>query len=158
VTSFSRRLEHFSQLPELRPMTFVRSAVGARSLSTSLSTKTLVQSAIHRPPRAHWLSWSGGGEQGQTQHGGPVFKKAPTAQARPQNWRGEIAHARGASSFRVMCSRDTSCPGTRKRTRGTTRHQSTSSLLSISEQVALGSPIAHIGLNRRVLTWLYTRT
>ena len=110
MTSFGRRLEHFSQLPELRPMTFVRSSVGARSLSTSLSTKTLVQSAIHRPPRAHWLSWSGGGEQGQTRHRGPVFKKAPTARARPQNWRGEIAHARGAGSFCVMCSRDTSCP------------------------------------------------
>ena len=34
------------------------------------------------PPRAHWLSWSGGGAQGQTRHGGPVFKKATTARAR----------------------------------------------------------------------------
>jgi hypothetical protein len=26
-------------------------------------------------PRAHWLSWSGGGKQGQTRHGGPTLKK-----------------------------------------------------------------------------------
>ena len=96
-------------------------------------------------PHAHWLSWSGGGEQGQMRHGGPVFKKALTARARPQNWWGKIAHARGAGSFCAMCSHDTSCPWrTQKRTRRTTRHQSTDSLLSISERVAPSSPVARI--------------
>ena len=109
--------------------------------------------------RAHWLSLSGGGEQGQTRHGGTVFKKAKTAQGRLQNWRGKISHARGTGSFCAMCSRDTSFPWrTQKQTKRTTRHQSTSSLFSISERVAPGSPVTRIGLNRRVLTWLYTRT
>ncbi len=34
----------------------------------------LVKRRERPPPHAHWLSWSGGGEQGQTRHRGPVFK------------------------------------------------------------------------------------
>ena len=75
------------------------------------------------------------------------------ARAWPQNWWGKITQARGAGSFCAMCSHGTSCPWcTQKQTQRTMRHQSTSSLLSINERVAPGSPVARIGLNRRVLT------
>jgi hypothetical protein len=47
-----------------------------------LVMKTLF--ATPRPPRAHWLSWSGSDEQGQTWHKGPVFEKAPRTSLSPR--------------------------------------------------------------------------
>ncbi len=58
----------------------------------------------------------------------------------------------------VMCPHGTRCRWcTHRQWQKTTRHQSMSSLISTSERVASGSPVTCIGLNRRVLTWLYTQ-
>ena len=55
------------------------------------------------------------------------------------------------SAFILMCcSRDTSCPRSSPSDHPKTRHQSTSSLIPTSEQIASGSPVAHIQSNRGV--------
>jgi hypothetical protein len=54
------------------------------SLVGLINIPTLV-SALNSTLHAHWLSWSGGEEQGQTRHEGPVFEKALGAQAWPKN-------------------------------------------------------------------------
>ena len=90
-------------------------------------------------PRAHWLSWSGGGKQGQMRHGGPVLKKA--RERGPKIGRTKsLTHA--APTHFARCTHMAQVVhGTRKQTWRTTRHQSTSSLLSTSERVALDPPL-----------------
>ena len=89
-------------------------------------------------PCAHWLSWSGGGKQGQMRHGGPVLKKA---RERGPEIGGPRLLTHAAPARFVRCTHMTQVVhGARKRTRQTTRHQSTSSLPSKSERVALDRP------------------
>jgi hypothetical protein len=100
-----------------------------------------------RPPRAHWLSWSRGEEQGQTRHG------VPRSSRRCKSHEGTALGKRGGKRSRAYAG-DTSTVS-----RGTSKHAPTRSdeapvnelTFTESERVASGCLPHAIEGNRRVL-------
>ena len=93
---------------------------------------------MNRPPRAHWLSWSRGEEQGQTRHG------VPRSSRRCKSHEGTALGKRGGKRSRAYAG----CTSTVSR--GTSRHAYSRSdeapvnelTFNEGERVASGLPAA----------------